>query len=54
MELGLETKLSQVGIQEGDIPMLASDAMKQERLLVNNPREVTLEDATELYQLALN
>ncbi|WP_435806329.1 hypothetical protein [Shewanella psychromarinicola] len=29
---------------EADLPMLARDGMKQERLLVNNPRTVTEAD----------
>ena len=32
----------------GDIEVLTSEAMKQTRLLPNNPREVSLEDATRL------
>ena len=31
---------------------MASDAMKQTRLLVNNPREVTEADALNIYQSA--
>ncbi len=33
--------------------MLAKDAMNQQRLLVNNPREVTYEDALKIYEQAL-
>ncbi len=51
-ELGLETKLSQVGIKEEHLTMLATDAVKQERLLVNNPREVNYEDALAIYTAA--
>lgn len=50
VELGLEAGLRHVGISKDDIPELASDAMKQTRLLVNNPREVGLEDATRIYE----
>jgi alcohol dehydrogenase len=32
--------------------MLASEAMKQERLLMNNPREVTEADALAIYTAA--
>ena len=32
--------LEQANIPESDLPMLASDAMFQQRLLINNPREV--------------
>ena len=52
-ELGLETRLMQVGIAEKDLPTLAEDAMKQTRLLVNNPREMTYGDALAIYQEAL-
>ena len=51
-ELGLPTRLRDVGIDQSDIPQLASDAMKQTRLLVNNPRDMTEQDATALYQEA--
>ncbi|MEP2532620.1 iron-containing alcohol dehydrogenase [Shimia sp.] len=49
-ELGLEAGLQHVGITKADIPKLASDAMNQTRLLVNNPREVGLEDAARIYE----
>ncbi|MGH8757896.1 MAG: iron-containing alcohol dehydrogenase [Burkholderiales bacterium] len=52
-DLGLETRLRDVGITEQDIPQLADDAMKQTRLLVNNPRDITREDAAALYSEAL-
>lgn len=52
-DLGLETKLSQVGVSSDDLDLLASDAMKQTRLLVNNPREMTYEAAFEIYKTAL-
>lgn len=53
VELGLESGLKQVGILESDIPKLSSDAMNQTRLLVNNPREVTEEDAARIYRASL-
>lgn len=52
-ELGLETRLTQVGIAQNDLKALAEDAMKQTRLLVNNPRDVTYDDALAIYQEAL-
>ncbi|AMO24096.1 iron-containing alcohol dehydrogenase [Ramlibacter solisilvae] len=52
-ELGLPTHLREVGISQADLALLADDAMKQTRLLVNNPREVRREDAQALYQEAL-
>ena len=48
-ELGLETRLSQLGIAAKNLPDLAADAMKQTRLLVNNPRELTYDDALAIY-----
>ncbi|MGH1370185.1 MAG: iron-containing alcohol dehydrogenase [Geminicoccales bacterium] len=53
VELGLEAGLKQVGISQTDIPKLASDAMNQTRLLVNNPRELQEEDAAQIYQASL-
>jgi alcohol dehydrogenase len=51
--VGLEKNLRAVGVSEEDLGRLAAEAMKQTRLLVNNPREVTLEDATAIYRAAL-
>ena len=52
-ELGLETRLEQVGIQADDLDKLAEFAMKQTRLLVNNPRELTRQDAYNIYAKAM-
>ena len=52
-ELGLPKTLMEVGITEGDVDQLASDAMLQTRLLMNSPREITLRDAAALYREAL-
>ena len=41
--------LADVGIGADDLNKLAEDAMKQTRLLVNNPREVRFEDALAIY-----
>ncbi|CBL46164.1 Iron-containing alcohol dehydrogenase [gamma proteobacterium HdN1] len=41
--------LREVGVTEADLDLLASDAMKVERLLVNNPRPMTLEAARAIY-----
>jgi alcohol dehydrogenase class IV len=51
-EIGLPGRLRDVGIPHDAVPMLAADAMKQTRLLVNNPREVTLADARAIYEAA--
>jgi len=44
--------LRDAGVKEEDLPMLAEDAMKVQRLLVNNPREVCYQDALAMYQAA--
>ena len=44
--------LAAVGIGRDDLKKLAEDAMKQTRLLVNNPRELTLDDAYAIYSAA--
>lgn len=49
-DLGLQSSLRAVDVPETDLPMLARDAMQQERLLVNNPRPVTEADALAMYQ----
>lgn len=49
---GAPLRLRDVDVPEGDLPMLARDAMLQTRLLVNNPVEVTEEDALRLYREA--
>jgi alcohol dehydrogenase class IV len=50
--VGLQPRLRDVGIPQDAVPMLAEDAMKQTRLLVNNPRPVALEDARAIYEAA--
>lgn len=50
---GIERTLQQVGIREADLDRLADDAMLQTRLLGNNPRPVTREDARAIYAAAL-
>ncbi len=52
-ELGLETTLREVGVKEEDLQRLATAAMEQTRLLVNNPREVTEQDAFNIYSKVL-
>jgi alcohol dehydrogenase len=46
----LPTRLRDLNVPEADLPMLARDAMAQQRLLVNNPREVTEADALAIYR----
>lgn len=51
-DIGLQSRLRDLGIPAEAVPMMAEDAMKQTRLLVNNPRPVTLEDARAIYEAA--
>ena len=52
LRLGMPTTLRDVGIPEDALPRMAADAMKQQRLLVNNPRPVTEADALAIYRAA--
>lgn len=52
-DLGLESTLREVGVTENDLELLAGDAMKQTRLLINNPREMTYDAALAIYKQAL-
>ena len=51
-EMPFAQSLSAAGVTETSLPRLAEDAMKQQRLLVNNPRDVALADALQLYRTA--
>lgn len=46
-------RLSDSGVAGGDLDMLARDAVKVERLLQNNPRDMTYEAAYKIYQSIL-
>ncbi len=48
----LPPRLRDAGVPEAILPTLARDAMKQTRLLPNNPRPVTEPDALEIYRRA--
>jgi alcohol dehydrogenase class IV len=50
---GLPLRLSEVGIGPEHLDLLASEAMKQERLLINNPCPISQADARRLYEAAL-
>ena len=49
---GIATRLRDYGIDASEAPRLAQEAMKQTRLLVNNPCEITEADAQRLYEAA--
>ena len=51
-ESGITTRLRDYGIDLSEAPILAREAMKQTRLLVNNPCEITEADAQRLYEAA--
>lgn len=46
-------RLAEVGVSEADLDRLSDDAMKVERLLINNPRPVTWADARAIYASVL-
>jgi alcohol dehydrogenase class IV len=50
---GIARTLSEVGIAASDLDRLTDEAMLQTRLLGNNPREVTRQDARAIYAAAL-
>ena len=47
--VGIPAKLSDIGIPQDAVPHLAKAAMEVQRLLKNNPREVTEQDAIDIY-----
>ncbi|HVM22290.1 MAG TPA: iron-containing alcohol dehydrogenase [Sphingomicrobium sp.] len=50
---GVPQRLSDVGVERHHLDMLAAEAMKQERLLINNPCPIREADARRLYEAAL-
>jgi alcohol dehydrogenase class IV len=46
------SRLRDLNIPIDAIPQMAEDAMKITRLLVNNPREIKLNDAIEIFEKA--
>lgn len=51
-ESGIATRLRDYGIDIAEAPTFAREAMKQGRLLINNPCEITEADAQRLYEAA--
>ncbi len=47
--VGIPSRLDEIGIPQDAIPHLAKAAMEVQRLLRNNPREVTEQDAVDIY-----
>ena len=52
-ECGIPRGLTACGVPADAIPRMATDAMKVTRLLQNNPRDVTLADAEQIFRNAL-
>lgn len=52
VDAGLPTRLRDLNVPESVLPQLADDAMLQQRLLVNNPREMSRDEALAIYQAA--
>ncbi len=52
LESGIKPRLRDHGISSDDLPVLAREAMKQTRLLVNNPCAIDEADAARLYEAA--
>jgi alcohol dehydrogenase len=48
--VGLPVRLRDAGVSEDSLETLAADAMLQQRLLINNPREVSEADALAIYK----
>ncbi len=51
--LGIPTKLSDVGITENDLKKLTDEVIKLTRLFNNNPKEITYNDAYKIYSNSL-
>jgi alcohol dehydrogenase class IV len=49
-DCGIPAKLTEIGIPESAVDRMAEAAMQVQRLLKNNPREVTADDAREIYK----
>jgi len=50
---GIPNSLKALGVAEDSIPQMAKEAMKIQRLLKNNPREITEQDAIEIFKAAM-
>lgn len=51
--LGIEMRLSRLGVREDDLPAMATEAHAIRRLLDNNPREMSREQSPAIYRAAL-
>jgi alcohol dehydrogenase class IV len=48
--VGIERRLSQLGISHNDVPKMSEDVAANDRLLPNNPREMTYEAIVAMYE----
>jgi len=48
----MQRRISEMGVPREALPRLAKAAMTVTRLLKNNPRDLTEEDALQIYQAA--
>jgi alcohol dehydrogenase len=51
-DLGIEMKLSGLGVPSDDLDAMADDAFAIRRLLDNNPRDLARDDIRAIYQAA--
>lgn len=52
-ELGIPRRLSEVGVKQEDLRGMARSAIREQRLLVNNPRRLSEDDIYQIYLEAL-
>jgi alcohol dehydrogenase len=51
-ELGIEMRLSKLGVPESDLGAMADEAHAIRRLLDNNPRDISRDEILEIYRAA--
>jgi alcohol dehydrogenase class IV len=51
-DLGIEMRLSKLGVPEADLPVMAKDAHAIRRLLDNNPRDISEAEILDMYRRA--
>ena len=51
-KLGLPTRLQEIGIPKDALTEMSTEAMKQDRLLINNPKKISQRDAEKIYKAA--
>ncbi len=51
--VGIERRLSELGISHNDVPAMAQDVAANDRLLPNNPREMTYDAIVDMYEAIL-